>query len=109
MAGKGFRLRWQPTAVAGTISESMTSWPQLVNGALILNQIFIKSNPTTVFNFKIISPTGNVVWKRDGIDGELNESPDLLLRGLYTLKIDNAEELTAKFEGEFMFWDKKDR
>ncbi len=108
MAGKGFRLTWSPTTTSGSVSEQMTSWPQLAHGALILNHIFVKSNPTTVFDFKIISPTGNVVWERKGINGELNEMPDILLRGLYTLKIENAE-IDASFTGEFMFWDKKDK
>ena len=82
MAGKGFRLTWSPTTTGGTVSEQMTAWPQLAHGALILNHIFLKSNPTIVFDFKIISPSGNVVWERKGIDGELNEMTGLLLRGL---------------------------
>lgn len=108
MAGKGFMLPWRPTTSSGNVEEVMTSWPQLVHGSLMLNHIFLRSSPTTVFDFAIVSPSGYEVFKRTGVSGEINEKPDLIMRGLYTLRITNAE-VDGTYEGEFMFLDKKDK
>jgi hypothetical protein len=115
MAGKGFCLTWTPTTVGGTKTQSMTAWPQLVNGSLRLNHIFIKALAAdTQFNFKITSPSGNIVFHRENINSELSEAPDIILRGLYSLTIEKVTtgEGTQKddtFAGEFMMKDEKDK
>jgi hypothetical protein len=108
MAGKGFRLRWQPTTVGGTISESMSSWTQVVNGSVVLNQIIIKAAGNVSFDFRITSPTGNNIYVSKGNNEELNDRPNLIMRGTYTLVIENSSANVA-YEGEFMFQDAKDK
>ncbi len=108
MAGKGFRLRWNPTTSSGTISESMTSWPQIVNGSAILNQIVLKANKNISFDFRIQSPTGNNAYVSRGNNEELNDRPNLIMKGTYILVIEKAS-IDAVFTGEFMFQDAKDK
>jgi hypothetical protein len=109
MAGKGFRLSWRPTTVGGTISESMSSWTQLVNGSVNLKQAIIKANGNVSFDFKIISPTGNTIYGMKGNNLEFNDAPNLVLQGLYTFVIENCAPGDATFEGEFMFEEKKNK
>ena len=110
MAGKGFRLRWQPTTVGGTISESMTSWTQVVNGSVMLKHIFLRSSgDNTKFDFKIVSPTGNRIFYRKDNHVEINEVPNILMRGLYVLTIENADPKVDTYTLEAMFMDIKDK
>jgi hypothetical protein len=109
MAGKGFRLTWSPTTVGSVFSQSMTAWTQVINGSVRLNNVFVKSTGTgTQFNFKIISPTGNIIYHRENVVGELSEEKNLLMRGLYTLTIENCNP-DDTLSGEFMFQDAKDK
>jgi hypothetical protein len=109
MAGKGLRLTWQPTTVGGIKSESMTLWTSVINGSVRLNHIFLKSTLAgTQFNFKITSPTGNVIYHREDVVGELSEEKSLIMRGLYTLTIENCNP-DDTFSGEFMCKDEKDK
>lgn len=115
MAGKAFRLRWQPTSSSGTITQSMSSWTQIVNGSVRLEHLFLKSSRAdTQFDFKITSPNGNVIFSRLGNVGELIEPPNLLMRGIYTFTLENVKNsegvtLDDTFEGEFFFKDIKDK
>ncbi len=106
MAGKGFRLTWSPTTSGGTVSESMSSWPQIVNGSATLDQVIINAGKNVTFNFRIVSPTGNNAYVSKGNNEVLNDRPNILMKGLYTLVI---EEASSDFSPttEFMFYDKK--
>ena len=108
MAGKIFKYRWQPTTVSGVLEENMTTWTALINGSAILNHIFLRaSKSNTLFNFKIISPLSNVIFQRKNIDMELNETPKIAVRGLYSLRIENSQP-DDTYEGEFAFEERKD-
>lgn len=117
MAGKGFRLIWSPTTSDYEASRQMTAvyWPQVVNGSCKLNNIFIRAGQgTTIFDFKITSPSNNDIFVRKDIAGEINEPQNLMMRGIYTLTIDNvrtAEDVKVNdtFSCEFMFQDIKDK
>lgn len=90
MAGKAFRLKWTATTSGGSYSESMSSWPQIVNGSCQINHLFIRSSQNITYDFKITSPSGAVIFSRKDIAQELNESPNMMMRGLYTFTIENA-------------------
>ena len=114
MAGKGLRLLWSPTSVGGVIAQSMTAWPQVINGSVKLNHIYIKSaRPSTTFDFKITSPSGNDILVRPNNVGEISEAKELVMSGLYTLTIYNvtngAVMLDDTFSGEFMFQELKNK
>lgn len=115
MAGKGFRLSWTPTTVNGEISESMSSWTQIVNGSVELRQIILSASKNVSFDFRIVSPTGNNIYIYRGNAEILNDSPNIIMRGTYTfvienVKIPNTNTITDDtFTGEFMFADKKDK
>jgi len=109
MAGKGFRLRWQPTTSGGTISESMSSWTQIVNGSVVLEQIVLSAGSNRTFDFRIVSPTGNNVYLAKGNVEVLNDKPNIIMRGTYTFVIENCSPSDTTFNGDCLFRDLKDK
>lgn len=108
MAGKGLRLTWNPTTVGGSKSESMSAWTQIVNGSVVLDQIIVTAPTNISFDFRIVSPTGNNVYVVKGNNEVLNDRPNIIMRGLYTLVIEKSSADVA-FVGEFMIQELKNK
>lgn len=113
--GKGFILTWNPTSSGGTVSSQRTTWTQIINGSVKLNQVVIKATRAdTIFDFKITAPSGNFPLHRKNIDGTLNERPELVMRGTYTLTIENVKNgegttVDDSFTGDFTFQELKNK
>lgn len=104
MEGKIVPYIWTPTCAGGTVSENMSTWTALANGSGVLRHVFLRAAQVgTIFNFYITSPNGNIIYRRNNVTTELNQVPDLPMKGTYTLTIENCSDATSTFEGEFHF------
>ena len=92
MAGKAIPYATTLTTSGGTVSSNLSAFTSLINSGGFIYQIFIKAaTATTIFDFYITSPGGNIIYHRKNITQLLNDnSMKLPVQGTYTFTIANA-------------------
>lgn len=92
MAGKVITYSTTLITASGTVSSNLSAFKPIRHGGGYIEQIYLKSvSSSTKFDFYIISPGGNAIYRKKNLTQLLNDtSISLPVHGIYTFTITNA-------------------
>lgn len=106
MAGQIIPFFKTLTASGGTVSINTTAangFQSVAYGGIFRNFTIRSREVDTVFDVKITSPNGIIIWEQEDITYEYMKKIDLTVRGTNTIKIYNSSKADEIFDLEIGF------